>query len=106
MTVLKFDVDVKMSEELLERFVMTRLYILEALGYTPISHKIAETVKGVHAWFEVLETLTEDQMCDLQFLLGDDQPRCRFNYLRKEAGAFKQFNALFSKKLKHKGGDT
>jgi len=102
-SVLKIDVDVKENEALLERFIISRLWILEKLGYTPIGHNVKETTNGYHLWFEVEEELTDNESCDLQFLLGDDQKRCRFNYMRNEAGVFKTFNALFNKKLKRNG---
>jgi len=91
-----------MDEALLERFVTSRLWIVEQQGYTLIGHNYRKTEKGFHFWFETLETLTDDEANVLQFLLGDDQPRVRYNSLRNEAGVFKDFNALFNKKLKRK----
>jgi len=104
--ILKVDVDVKMSPELLHVFIMTRLKIIEACGYTVVKHRKTTTEKGYHFWFRTLEPMTDSEACALQFLLGDDQVRARFNFLRNEAGAFKQFNALFNKKLKLKGGEV
>jgi len=102
MSIAKFDIDVKMSQDLLDKFIETRLVIVETLGYTPICHSIVETEKGYHFWIEVLETLKERELAELQFLLGDDQIRCRFNFLRLDLGVFSWFNALFSMKRKRR----
>lgn len=104
-TALKIDVDIpelKKDKELFEKFINTRLKILYHLNLTPKTVNHTETEKGYHFWFTVLEDLTDKEICDLQFLLGDDQTRCRFNYLRLEADCFKQFNVLFNHKLKNK----
>lgn len=106
MTILKIDVDVKMAEKLLDKFIRTRIAILEALGYEFKKMNWAETRKGYHFWIEVREKLSDEEICELQFLLGDDHSRCRFNYLRLEAGCFKQFNVLFNKKLEDEGDET
>jgi hypothetical protein len=100
MSTAKIDVDVKMSKTLLENFLKTRREIIRLLGYTLLEEKMQETQKGYHFWFTLMENLSEKELCDLQFLLGDDQTRCRFNYLRLDAGCFKQFNVLFNKKFK------
>jgi len=102
MSVVKIDVDVKMDDELLHKFIISRIAILKALGYTLCYYEHKRTEKGFHFWFGIEEELSDKELCDLQFLLGDDQPRCRFNYLRLEAGCFRQFNVLFSKKLKNR----
>jgi hypothetical protein len=99
-SIAKIDVDIKMNDDLLEKFIQTRRAIIYKLGYTYITHNIAETQKGYHIWFEIAEKLNDKDLCDLQFLLGDDIVRCRFNYLRLDAGCFKQFNVLFNKKFK------
>jgi len=104
-TVLKIDVDIPemhKDKTLLQKYVKTRIAIIKALGYTLKRVTYTPTEKGYHFWFTVSENLTDKEMCDLQFLLSDDQARCRFNYLRLEAGCFKQFNVLFNQKLKHK----
>jgi hypothetical protein len=100
MSVTKIDIDVKMDKILLENFLKTRREIIRLLGYTLLEEKIQETQKGYHFWFTLLENLNDKELCDLQFLLGDDQTRCRFNYLRLDAGCFRQFNVLFNKKFK------
>jgi hypothetical protein len=102
LSIAKVDIDVIMGDALLKKFIYTRIAIIERLGYTLVAYRCSKTGKGYHFWFELGEKLTDDELCDLQFLLGDDQPRCRYNYLRLEAGMFKQFNALFSKKFKKK----
>lgn len=100
MSIAKIDVDIKMDRPLWDKFLATRKAIIERLGYILVDVKVAKTSKGFHFWFHLKETLTDKEMCDLQFMLGDDQPRCRFNYLRNDAGVFDHFNALFSKKSK------
>jgi hypothetical protein len=102
MSIAKIDVDVKMSKTLLENFLKTRREIIRLLGYTLLEEKMQETQKGYHFWFTLLENLSDKELCELQFLLGDDQTRCKFNFLRLEAGCFNQFNCLFNKKFKNK----
>lgn len=102
-TTLKIDIDIpqlKKDNTLFEDYVNTRMIILDYLEYTIQNIRWTETQKGYHFWITIDQNLTDKQTCDLQFLLGDDQPRCRFNYLRLEAECFKQFNVLFNKKLK------
>jgi hypothetical protein len=101
MSVAKIDVDVRMSKSLLENFLKTRREIIRLLGYRMIEEKMQETQKGYHFWFTLLDNLSDKELCELQFLLGDDQTRCKFNFLRLEAGCFNQFNALFSRKFKN-----
>ncbi|MEM2368417.1 MAG: hypothetical protein QXQ50_09330 [Candidatus Bathyarchaeia archaeon] len=104
-TTLKIDIDIpqlKNDEILLWLFLKTRIAILEELNITLEKIRWHETEKGYHFWITIDQNLTDKQKCDLQFLLGDDQARCRFNYLRLEAGCFQQFNVLFNKKLKNK----
>jgi hypothetical protein len=99
MSVAKVDVDILMDEQLLTKFINTRLAIIKALGYTFRRYRIRRTAKGYHLWFHIDEKLNPRELVDFQFLLGDDQARCRFNYLRHEANSFNEFNALFSKKI-------
>ncbi|MEM2696241.1 MAG: hypothetical protein QXU09_04825 [Thermoproteota archaeon] len=104
-TTLKIDVDIpqlKKDANLLWLFLKTRIAILEELNITLEKIRWHETEKGIHVWITINDYLSDKGICDLQFLLGDDQARCRFNYLRLEAGCFKQFNVLFNKKLKNK----
>jgi hypothetical protein len=100
MSIAKIDIDILMDEPLLSKFIETRLAILKALKYTCRTYRIKRTEKGYHFWFRIDEKLGPRERADLQFLLGDDQSRVRFNYLRIEANCFDDFNALFSKKKK------
>lgn len=102
MSIAKIDVDVKLSQDLLNRYVTTRLAMVNKLGYRVIGYKVAETGKGYHVWIRVLQRLSEKELAELQFLLGDDQIRCRFNFLRLDMGAFSWFNCLFNRKKKRK----
>jgi hypothetical protein len=99
MSIAKIDVDILMDEPLLTKFIQTRIAIIKTLGYTFRKYRIKRTAKGYHLWFHIDEKLNDKDSADFQFLLGDDQARCRFNYLRNEVGSFHQFNALFSKKI-------
>ncbi|MBS7270390.1 MAG: hypothetical protein KIH10_16335 [Candidatus Freyarchaeota archaeon] len=101
---LKIDIDIpelKKDKTLLQTWIQTRKAILEKLQIPIQKIRYTETQKGYHFWITINCQPTDKGICDLQFLLGDDQTRCRYNYLRLEAGCFKQFNVLFNKKLKN-----
>lgn len=100
MSIAKIDIDVKMPRKRLRQFINTRVAIINALGYNFIKYRYVETQKGYHFWFYVMEKLSAKELAWLQFMLGDDQTRCRFNFIRLNAGCFHQFNVLFNKKLK------
>ena len=99
-TIAKIDVDVKMDNVLLVQFLGTRLAIIEHLGYHLKDVRWRETTHGYHFWFEIEENLTDNELANLQFLLGDDQIRSKYNFMRVKGKAFRDFNALFSKKVK------
>jgi hypothetical protein len=103
-SVAKIDVDVKMDKDLLVKFLETRIEITKALGYRLLWVHKEETEKGYHFWFAIKEDLSDKELCDLQFLLGDDIVRHQFNLVRLKVGTFREFNALFSKKVKKKVG--
>jgi len=100
MSVLKLDVDFKMDKELLRKFVDTRFAILKHLGYHVVEIKAVETKRGYHFWVHLSENLNARERCELQFLLGDDINRVKYNFLRLNAKCFDEFNALFSVKVK------
>jgi len=102
MSIAKIDLDVKLEPYLLLKYIATRKAIVETLGYTWEDFNVAETNKGYHIWIRIAEKLSDEELAELQFLLGDDQKRCKFNFLRLEGGAFRRFNALFSKKAKRR----
>jgi len=104
LSVAKIDVDISLSPTLLAKFLETRKKIIEEMGLTLAHVRHRYTGRGMHFWFHLAEELTEEELCDLQFLLGDDQVRAWYNYLRLELGGFKWFNALFSRKFPRKGG--
>lgn len=87
-----------MNDKLLRKFLITREAIIKSLGCSLEKVNISKTKKGYHFWFHIAEDISDEELCDLQFLLGDDQPRCRYNYLRLNGGAFDDFNILFSVK--------
>jgi len=101
-TYFKVDVDVKMSDKLLDRWITTRIKMLEWLGFQLVDFNFRETEKGYHFWFGVQGEYSPKTIAKTQFLLGDDQTRCKFNFLRLEADCFHEFNCLFNKKLKLK----
>ncbi len=103
MSVAKIDVDIKLKPEAFKLWLETRKWIIERLGYRLEKVNIKETEHGYHVWFKIKEVIPDEALAVLQFLLGDDQKRCWFNFLRVEANAFKQFNALFNKKYKKRG---
>jgi len=98
-TYFKVDVDVKMSNSLLNKWIMTRIKILEWLGFQLIDFNYVETEKGYHFWFGVNGNFSPKTIAETQFLLGDDQTRCRFNFLTLDAKPFHEFNCLVNKKL-------
>jgi len=97
---LKIDLDIKLPHQLFNKWLITRLKMLEYLGYAVIDVKFCETKKGYHFWFKINKMLSAKQRCELQFLLGDDIKRCKFNMIRQKVGVFDEFNALFSEKLR------
>jgi hypothetical protein len=99
MSVAKIDVDVKMPPNLFLNWVATRIFVCDFLGYKLKDLKFQHTKKGFHFWFHLEQNLSDRELADLQFLLGDDQSRAKFNFLREEAGIFRAFNCLFSKKV-------
>jgi len=103
MSIAKVDVDLRNRPQTFGLWVRTRKWIIEKLGYTLEKVNVRETQHGYHVWFHIAESVDDQTLAVLQFLLGDDQKRCKFNFLRWEAGAFDNFNALFSKKLKKYG---
>jgi len=96
--VLKIDLDVKVSQKLLEKWLETRKLILEHLGYTITKIRYVETEKGYHFWIHLKENLEPKEVAELQFLLGDDHNRARYNFLRLKFRTFHEFNVLFNRK--------
>ncbi len=103
MSVAKVDVDIKLKPEAFKLWVESRKWIIQGLGYRLEKVNVKETEHGYHVWFKIYETIPDDALAVLQFLLGDDQKRCQYNFLRAEANVFKQFNALFNNKYKKPG---
>jgi hypothetical protein len=97
-TVLKVDVDVKLLPEDLKVFIDTRILILRYLGFERVGCTMSETQKGYHFWFIVDKDLSDKECAFIQFLLGDDIKRYKYNLIRVEANCFKDFNVLFEEK--------
>jgi len=102
MTVIKLDIDYKMSKQLLKEFIVTRLGLLALMNYHIVDYNYAKTKHGYHFWFKIIEQLTEQRLAEIQFLLGDDIRRARFNFMRAKINAFHEFNILFSFKKSKK----
>jgi len=102
MVILKVDIDIKMNKRLLREFIETRRVILSYLGYNVRSIVAQETEHGYHFWIDIEDHVDQKRKAELQFLLGDDQRRARYNFLRAELQAFDTFNALFSEKIKER----
>jgi len=102
MTVIKLDVDYKMSKQLLKEFIETRLGLLALMNYHIVDYNYAKTKHGYHLWFKVIEQLSEQRLAEIQFLLGDDIRRARFNFMRAKMNVFNEFNILFSFKKSKK----
>jgi len=99
--ILKVDVDVKMTPQYFKLFLKTRIAILKALKLKVIKINWCETEKGYHFWFHVSsrDKLNDFDRCMIQFLLGDDHNRVRYNMLRVGFDVFSEFNCLFSGKF-------
>jgi hypothetical protein len=105
-TILKIDVDVKMTQKLLSDFIETRKAILTALNFEIRDIKYVETRKGYHFWFVIDKPLQVHRRAEIQFLLGDDHNRAFYNFVRANGDSFDYFNALFSKKVRSDDYDT
>ena len=102
---LKIDLDVPfLTEGDLYLWIETRTAILNRLNLLLDEWNYAKTKHGWHFWFKIRarRSLTDRELALLQLLLGDDHRRACFNLVRAEAGSFKVFNVLFSKKLRKK----
>jgi len=98
MTVIKLDIDYKMDKRLLREFIETRLGLLALMNYHIVDYNYAKTKHGYHFWFKIAEQLSEQRLAEVQFLLGDDIKRARFNFMRAKMNVFNEFNILFSRK--------
>ena len=96
--ILKVDLDLKVPQKLLQKWINTRKWLLKRLGYTVTKVNYCETEKGYHFWFHVKEDLTPQEIAELQFLLGDDHNRARYNFWRLQINTFDKFNLLFNYK--------
>ena len=102
MTVIKLDIDYKMNKQLLKEFIETRLGLLALMNYHIEDYNYTKTKHGYHFWFKIIEQLTEQRLAEIQFLLGDDIRRAKFNFMRAKINAFNEFNILFSLKKSKK----
>jgi len=101
-TILKVDIDVKLDKRQFDIFLDTRMLMLKYLNLNVLGYSMSESQKGYHFWFIVDKDLSDRECAFLQFLLGDDIKRYKYNLIRVEAGCFGDFNVLFEKK-KYRG---
>jgi len=103
LALLKIDLDLKPSKQLLLKWIETRKLILRYLKLTPTSMKITESNKGLHIFIRVKEKLSPKKLAETQFLLGDDHLRSSLNLWRSNSKLFTEFNVLFDHKkvIKH-----
>ena len=98
MTILKIDVDIKLSPTWRELWEKTRELMLTSMGLTMKRMAMHETTKGQNYFIEVAEKLTPEGTNLLQLLLGDDHTRVKINAWRIERG-IKRWNKIFDRKL-------
>lgn len=91
---LKIDVDIKMTDGLMRKWLLTRSAILKALGYKHFVIRPFDTKRGKHFYIELDEKVKAMVANELQFLLGDDQVRVKINTRRIQRGV-KKWNKLF-----------
>jgi len=105
-TILKVDVDVKMSKRWLDLWITSRKAILESIGIkvNDVVHK-PSSKRGYHFWFHVEENgrrfdFTPSECNRLGWLLGDDFGRVLINEMRIQKGIpWSRSNILFSRVL-------
>jgi len=104
-SILKIDLDVKLPEEWLERWIETRYVLLRSMGYTVNRISRHETTKGQNFFIEINGYLSPTLTNMLQFLLGDDHTRVKINQWRIERG-IEHWNKIFDRKLFRKKAKT
>jgi len=100
-TTLKIDIDFKPPQSWRLEWIMTRLTLLDILGYTPIDCFEFETTRGLHYYIKIKEHLPPEEINKLQFLLGDDPTRVKINQWRIKRG-IKNWNKLYHNVLYRK----
>ena len=103
--VLKVDVDVPVSMYDYRGMFEKRVEILKRLGYQVEDARLEFSSSGEHVHYIIVlrdPLPTARDVYDLQMLLGDDQKRCTYNYVRYRVmgDASLHFNVLFAKKVK------
>jgi hypothetical protein len=98
-SILKIDVDIRMSKHMLHRWIETRKRMLESMGYHVVDINYRYTKHGMHFWIILEEKLDSYTRAMLQFIAGDDHRRCFYNFYRARMGVFDYYNALFGVKI-------
>jgi len=98
--ILKIDQDLKVPEEWIEKWKISRVALLKSLGIEVKEIITQESKRGYHHWIhcESKKELSDEEINMLQFLCGDDPGRVYINSLRIKRGV-KNWNKLFSKVL-------
>ena len=103
--VLKVDVDIPTSLYSYREMFEKRTSMLRKLGYQIEDARLEFSSSGEHVHYVIVlkEPLANaKEVYDLQVLLGDDQKRATFNYVRYKAIGDNSlhFNVLFKRKMK------
>lgn len=102
---LKIDVDIKMNDRLMQRWLLTRRAILKSLGYVHCRVEPFTTKHGKHFYIRLSGDVTAKEANELQFMLGDDQTRVKINTKRIKRGVA-HWNKLFHHVLYRKRPKT
>jgi hypothetical protein len=95
---IKIDLDVKVSKELLNEWLELRKVMLKHLGLDYEYITCYESNKGYHIYIKLKQDVTPKRIIELQFLLGDDHNRVWCNFQRYEHNdddVLVDFNILF-----------
>jgi len=106
MTILKLDLDFKANKDWMHEFIETRKSILEGMGYEVSDVIIRESGSGdgYHMWIFISPDVKSNmKILKLQFILGDDQTRCKINYSRlKNQSPILDWNIFYDQILQKK----
>ncbi|MGC9309536.1 MAG: hypothetical protein ACP5D2_02455 [Candidatus Nanoarchaeia archaeon] len=84
-TILKLDIDFIPPKDWIKDFIITRTAMLEGMGYSveEVIYRKSGSGKGLHFWIYITPFVNEDmEILKLQWLLNDDETRCKINLKR------------------------
>jgi hypothetical protein len=95
---LKLDFDFRPTKRWLRLWIVGKMAMLKALGYTPGELIIKFKGRGFHAWWNITKStpFTDDEVNMIQWLCCDDVTRVRINRYRTRRGIKKYWNKIFS----------